>query len=332
MQSPEPSRSPTAKAEAYQLYLKGRYHWNKRTPDEMKRAIEYFQHAVTVDSSYALAYSGLADCYSMLVDYGNLPAREAMPLAKSAALRARELDDSLAEAHASLGNISTIYDWDWAAAESSFTRALQLNPGYALGHVWYAKFLSRVGQIDKAVMEGRLAADLDPLSLPVNTNFGAYLYYARRYDDAREQLEKTLELDRSFSPAHFWLGKVYVRQGRLTEALTESDKITADPQARQLLAVEALAVSGRRADAMNIVHEWGVRRPESSEVPPSCFAQAYSSLGENEVALEWLKRAYEERDGSVLVALTFPSFDGLRRDPRFVALFARMGLPYRSIK
>src|SRR5258708_4156366 len=203
MQLAEPSRSPTAKADAYQLYLKGRYFWNKRTPEEIKRAIEYFQHAVTVDPAYALAYAGLADCYSLLVEFGNLPAREAMPVAKSAALRARELDDSLAEAHASLGNISTIYDWDWAAAESSFLRALQLNPGYAMAHVWYAKFLSKVGQLDLSVIEGKRAADLDPLSLPVNTNFGAYLYYARRYEDAREQLEKTLELDATFPLAHF---------------------------------------------------------------------------------------------------------------------------------
>src|SRR5260370_39296601 len=175
MQLAEPSRSPTAKADAYQLYLKGRYHWNKRTPEEIKRAIEYFQHAVTVDPSYALAYSGLADCYSTLVEYGNLPAREAMPVAKSAALRALELDNSLAEAHASLGIISTLYDWDWATAETSFVRALQLNPGYAIAHGWYARFLTKIGRVDKAIVELHRAADLEPLSLPVNSNLGAAL-------------------------------------------------------------------------------------------------------------------------------------------------------------
>src|SRR5258708_1976491 len=157
----------------------------------MKRAIEYFQHAVTVDSSYALAYSGLADCYSTLADHGNLPAREAMPVAKSAALRARELDDSLAEAHTSVGIVSSVYDWDWSAAESSFVRALRLNPGYVTDQQGYAQFLTKIGQVGRALVEGKLAVDLDPLSVPANSNFGAYLYYARRYEDAREQLERT---------------------------------------------------------------------------------------------------------------------------------------------
>ena len=201
-----------------------------------------------------------------------------------------------------------------------------------MAHVWYAKFLSKVGQLDLSVIEGKRAADLDPLSLPVNTNFGAYLYYARRYEDAREQLEKTLELDATFPLAHFWLGEVHIRQGKFAAALAESEKMTADTQFRQLLAAEAYAVSGRRAEAMNIIHGWEMRKPESPGVAPSSFAQVYSSLGEYELALEWLNRAYEERDASLLTALTFPSFDGLRSAPRFIALFGRIGLPYRSMK
>jgi TolB-like protein/Tfp pilus assembly protein PilF len=335
MQLPDASERPEANAEARTLYLRGRYHWNKRTVDEINKAVVFFKDAVKADPGYALAYSGLADCYSTLVDYGNLPADEGMPEAKNAALKALELDDTLAETQTSFAEVA-VCDRDWAGAESSFLRALRLNPGYAMAHIWYARFLTKIAQADWAIVETRRALDLDPLSLVVNNALGADLYFAKRYGEAREQLLKTLDLEPGFMPAHFWLGRVYIRQGKFADALDESVKAAKadikDQQLAQLLAAETYAVSGRRAEALNIIREWEARRLQSSNVAASYFATVYSSLHEKELTLEWLNRAYDERDSSLLTAQIHPAFDWLRSDVRFQEIFKRMGLPYKSLR
>jgi serine/threonine protein kinase/Tfp pilus assembly protein PilF len=336
MQLPNQSSGNTTDSEAYKLYLKGRFCWNKRNTQEIHKAIGYFEEAVKADPGYALVYSGLSDCYSTLVDYGNLPADQGMPKAKAAAEKALQLDRSLAETQTSFAWVSALYDWNWAAAEASFLQALRLNPNYATAHVWYARFLTKIAHTDGAIVEAKLAADLDPLSLVVNTALGADLYFARRYDEARDQLLKTLDLEPGFMPAHFWLGRVYIRQQRYVEALAESEKAAnadvGDRQLAQLLAGEIYAVSGRRTEALHIIDEWQLRRSQSSNVAASSFAVVYSSLGEKELTLEWLNRAYNERDSSLLTAQIHPAYDWLKSDPRFQEIFKRMGLPFKPLR
>ena len=323
------ARRPTENVEAYQLYLKGRYFWTKRTEEGLKKGIAYFQQAIEEQPDFALAYSGLADSYLVLCGLNLLPPRDAFPRVKAAAQRSLELDETRPEAHASLADAKFYFDWDWAGAEREYRRAIELNPGYATGHQWYSEFLVAMGRHEEAVAEARRAYELDPLSLPVNLNVGWVFYRARQQDRAIEQFRKTLELDQNFSPAHFFLGHAYEQKGMYEEALAEFQKaISLSGRNPRLLSVlgHGYAVSGRTQEAMKVYDELG-EMEKKSYVPSYHFALIHAGLGNKDRAFEWLERAYEERSVYLVFLNADPRLDGLRPDPRFADLLRRVGLP-----
>ncbi|HYE66088.1 MAG TPA: protein kinase, partial [Pyrinomonadaceae bacterium] len=318
----------TENAGAYQLYLKGRYHLNKRTEEGFKKGIEYFQQAIDMDINYALAYAGLSDSYILLERYGVLKPKEAIPQAKAAVLKALEIDDSLAEAHTSLAYAKLIYDWDWLAAEGEYTRAIELNRNYATAHHWYGWHLSHTGRHAEALAEMKWAQELDPLSLIINTNMGTILYFARRYDEAITQLQKTLELDASFIVAHQWLGRAYEQKGMYVEAIAEHRTVLNilgnEPESLASLG-HASAVSGRSGEARKVVDKLR-KLSKRRYVSPYWIAIIYTGLGEREQAFEWLEKAYEERFDWLIFLKVEPMFDSLRSEARFADLMRRVGL------
>ncbi len=317
----------TENAEAYQFYLRGRYHWNKRSVESVKKAVVYFNQATDVDPNYAPAYSGLADCYNTLNEYGAFPIKVGFQRTKAAALKALELDDTLAEAHASLAFIRLNFDWDWVGAEQSFERAIQLNPNYATARQWYGVYLIAQGRFDAGIAETERALQLEPLVVNINSQLARALYFARRYDQSIEQCKRTLDLDPNFASAHIFLGQAYLQKGMRAEAiaaLQQARTLSGDrPEAIAALG-HAYAVSGRRSDAMEIVErlQSGPKRSDFSYR----LAMIHSGFGETALAIEMLEKAYEESD--VMMALRLkvdPVFDGLRSDPRFIDLLRRVG-------
>jgi eukaryotic-like serine/threonine-protein kinase len=325
------TRVGTKDADAYQLYLKGRYYWDKRTPEGLQKAIEYFQQAVDKDPTYALAYAGLADTYDMVGWFKQsvAPPREAMPKAKAAAQKALEIDDRLAEAHVSLGWASFTYDWDWPGAEKHFERALALNAAYPTAHQWYSNYLSALGRSDEAVAEAQRALDLDPVSPVISFNLAFALYSARRFDQAIEQSRKALEMDPSFPLAHWMLWQAYVAKGMYREALAEYEKYPAVSRGRPwplALQGNTLARLGERSEALRVVA--GLRALSKQRfVPAVSFAVVYVGLGEKDQAFTWLEKAYEERSSSLVYLRVDSIWDSLRSDPRYADLLRRMGLP-----
>lgn len=326
----------TADPEAYRLYLKGRFHWNKRTREGLTKGIDYFATAIERDPSYALAYSGLADCYNLLSLYSVLPPTETMPKAKAAASRALELDSSLAEAHTSLGYAHLYFDWDWAAAEREFRQALAINPNYATAHHWYHEYLTAMGRFEEQMAEILLAQELDPLSLIINTDVGWGLYYRGSYDEAIEQLVRTLELDANFAVAHLILGLAYAQQRSLGAAMSSVQRaIDLSGGAPSTLAVAALAyvfaLQDRRTEALNVL-----RRLESvSDARYSldyCFAMVMAGLDDRSAACQRLERAVEERYDRLIYLNVDPAFDPLRSDARFKEVVRAIGLPERPVQ
>jgi DNA-binding SARP family transcriptional activator len=324
----------TADPDAYRLYLKGRFHWNKRTAAGLTKGIEYFKEAIQKDPSYALAYSGLADCYNLLSLYSLLPPNETMPQARAAGEKALQLDPSLAEAHASRAYTCLYYDWDWAAAEAEFQRALAINPNYATAHHWYHELLTALGRFEEQMAEILLAQELDPLSLIINTDVGWGLYYARSYDRAIEQLLRTLELDANFAVAHLILGLTYAQKNSLREAASSIQRaIDLSGGTPSTLAVAALgyvhARSGRQSDARSII-----TRIETiagaGYVSDYCRAMVLTGLGDSPAACERLERAIEERYDRLIYLNVEPVFDGLRADAGFRRLISKIGLPQRG--
>ncbi|HZE82539.1 MAG TPA: tetratricopeptide repeat protein [Candidatus Polarisedimenticolia bacterium] len=319
----------TENAEAYQLYLKGRYYWNKRTPDGIHKAVDSFQQAIEKDPGYALAYAGLADCYQ--VPANPLPPREKMPLAKAAAMKALQLDDTLVEAHTTLARVFYAYDWDWPGAEKEFKRAIELNPRYAPVHQWYGGYLSATGRFPEADAEKKRALDLEPVSLVINFEVGLASYTSRNYDRAIVQFQKTLELDPNFPPPHTFLAAAYEQKGMFEEAIATFQRaisVTQGPP--KTLAMASLghvyAVSGRKAEAHKILAELQ-RLSERSYVAATDIALVYSGLGEKDKSFAWLDKAYEEHSFSLSQIKVEPRFDALRSDPRFADLLRRIGLP-----
>ncbi|MGD1082213.1 MAG: winged helix-turn-helix domain-containing protein [Candidatus Sulfotelmatobacter sp.] len=317
--------------QVHESYLKGRYYLNERTEDSMNRSVAYFQQAIGRDPSYALAYCGLADAYALLGFRGGFPSKDALSRAKAAALKAIELDDTLAEPHASLAFIAETHEWDWATAEREYKRALELNPGDARAHHWYAGYLMYVGRFEEGIAEAKRARDLDPLSLPVNNALAGRLLVAGRVDEALAQLQQTLEMDPHFAPAHQTLGWAYLNMRKNHEAIQEFQ------QALQLSGTDdkdimldlgfAYATVGNQEKARGILaklkklHEQGL-------IPSGSIAILYGALGELDEAFAWLEKAYEERDPE-LTYLQVPGrrFAPLRHDARFQQLVHRMGLP-----
>jgi TolB-like protein/DNA-binding winged helix-turn-helix (wHTH) protein/Tfp pilus assembly protein PilF len=323
-------RRYTEDVEAYQLYLKGRYHLNKRTEEGFKKGIEYFEQAIEHDPRYALAHAGLADAYILLGagDYAVLAPREAMRKAKVAATTALELDETLAEAHTSLGFLHYIYDWDWPSAERHYRRAVELNTNYAPAHHWYALYLSAMNRMSEAAEQGERARDLDPVSLIVNTDLGLIYYRARQYDRAFEQLRKTLEIEPDFPPARWNLGRAYAQQGKYQEALAEIRKaVEASGRSPVYLATlgYVYAVAGRKREATAVLQE--LRSLSGKRyVLPNLLAVVYVGLGEKDQAFKWLGQAYQERSDFMIVLRVDPALDSLRSDPRFAELERRVGL------
>jgi TolB-like protein/DNA-binding winged helix-turn-helix (wHTH) protein/Tfp pilus assembly protein PilF len=321
----------TENAEAYQLYLKGRYYWNKRTPDGIQKAIESFQQAIGKDPSYALAYAGLADCYH--VPANPLPPRKKMPLAKAAAMKALQLDDSLVEAHTGLARVLHVYDWDWPAAEKEFKRAIELNPRYAPTHQWYGGYLSAIGRFQEADAEKKRALELEPLSLAINFEAGLAFYFSRRYDEAIDRFQKTLELDANFPPPHALLAAAYEQKGMFEDAIAAFQKAITVTPLRGIAQAQAIAglahvyaVSGRKAEARKILAELQ-RVSEHSYVPATDMALVYAGLEDKDKAFAWLDKAYEEHSFALSNLKVEPRFDPLRSDLRFADLLRRIGLP-----
>jgi serine/threonine protein kinase/Tfp pilus assembly protein PilF len=322
----------TESNEAYQLYLRGRFYWNKRSEEGMQKSLEYFQQAIERDPNFALAYSGLADTYDLLGASdasGGMPPNEAMPKAKAAALKALEIDDTLAEAHVSLAHVKYYYDCDWAAAEREYKRAIELNPNYPTAHQWYAVYLMSAGRFDEALAQNRRAQELDPLSLPINMTLGWVLLNARQYDQSVEQLRKTLEMDPNFILTHHRLGLVYEQKGKYDEAIAEFRQVL-NLSAGKPLGIAALAhayaLSGKRAEAQRTLAELQ-EISKRRYVSPASIALIYAALGDKDQAFAWLEKADKERDANLARLTVDPRFDSLRSDPRFVDLERRIGIP-----
>ena len=316
--------------EAHENYLKGRYYFNLRTGDALNKSIASFQQAIARDSRYALAYSGLADAYAVLGFRGGFPSKDALSLAKTAALKAIELDETLTEPHASLAFIAETHEWDWATAEREYKRALELNPSDARTHNWYAGYLMYVGRFDDGISEARCARDLDPLSLPINNALAGRLLAGSRYDEALKQVQKTLELDAHFAPAHQTLGWVYLHSGKQEEAIREFQNAlrlsgTADADLQLDLGI-AYAMTGKRDEARRILAKLE-NLHEQGGVPSGSVAILHGAVGESNEAFAWLEKAYEERDPQLTYIKAGRRFEPLRKDPRFAELVHRLGLP-----
>ena len=315
----------TENSEAYQLYWKGRYYWNQRRPEDIRAAIRYFQQAIELDHSYALAYTGLADCY-VLGNLLQLSPKEAMPIAIEKTNTALSIDPGLAEAHTSLAKIKLSYEWDWAGAESEFKKALELKPGYATAHQWFGVYLSEMGRHDESLEHRKRALDLDPLSLSISTGVGRAYFWARRYDEGLEQLQKTLERDPKYADTHWSLGLNYEGRKMYAEAIAAYQRAislskTAEfPEGKpEMIAAlgHAYAVSGRRSEALKIIEQLQALINQRSYVSPYSIALIHAGLEETDQAFEWLDRAYNERDESFIHLKVDPRLDHLRPDPRF---------------
>ncbi|MFQ5866119.1 MAG: protein kinase [bacterium] len=318
----------TENLEAYNLYLQGNYYANKRTSQGLNKGIEYFKQAIKIDSEFAFAYAALAQCYFLIGNYGYVPPSNIFPRAKTAAVHALEIDDLLAEAHTELANIRFWFDWDWPSAENTFKYAIKINPDYAQAHRLYAAFLTRMGRHDEAIGEIKRAQELDPLELMNHTVEGYILYYARRYDQSIEQLNKTIEMEPNFFVPYLWLGLAYVEKGMLVEASIAVQKgITlsrGNPNGVALLGY-IHAISGKRNEAQKILDQLH-QLSQQRYIKPSLVATIHIGLGENDKAFGWLEKAYEARDNFLVYLKVMPSVDHLRSDPRFTALLKKMGL------
>jgi TolB-like protein/DNA-binding winged helix-turn-helix (wHTH) protein/Flp pilus assembly protein TadD len=313
--------------EAYDAYLKGRYFWNKRTADGLRQAIDYFQQVIATNPNYAEAYAGLADSYALAGDweYGVLAPKEAYPKAKAAAAKALELENTLGEAHISLAFCLDGFDWDWESAGREFRRGIELNPGYATGHQWYAWHLTALGRNDEAIAEMKKAEDLDPLSLIISAELAEEFLIAHRYDEAIKQSRKTMALDPFFAVAHFELGQAFVQKQMFTEAIAELQKaieLSAGSTTFRSNLAYAYAESGKKNEAAKILNDLKNDSHAVSNAPE--IALVYMGLGEKDQAIAWLEKAYEERFNPSV--LRRPAFDPLRSDPRFQNLLRRIGL------
>jgi len=314
--------------EAYEAYLKGRYFWNKRTGDDLQKAVEYFNQALSRDPNYAQAYSGLADAYALLGDweYGVLAPKDAFPRAKAAAVRALELDNTLSEAHTSLAFCLDAFDWDLKSADTEFRRGIDLNPGYATAHHWHAWHLSMLGRNDDAIAEMKKALRLDPLSLIINADLAELLLIAHFADESIQQSRRTIEMDVNFPLAHNQLAVAYLQRGRHDEAIAELQKavqLSAGSPICTANLARAFAASGRRNEAVHLLGELRTRS-SASYSNASEIAVVYAALGDNDQAMSWLEKGFEERfNPSVLLR---PGFDPLRADRRFQELERRIGI------
>ena len=321
-----PARTASLNSEAYQLYLCGHFHWNRRSPEEFRKAITFFQQAIAIDPNYALAFTGLADCYSLLPIYDRLSqATETMPQAKTAILRALAIDDSLAEAHASLGLILAIFDFEWLAAERQYQRAIELNPNSPAPHQWYGELLVNTGRFDAGLAQGRHAVDLDPLSQVANLALGIQLNSARRYDEAIAQLQKTLTLGRNFADTNYFLFEAYANQGLYQEAVAvyaRQKQLDGEP-ATEVDAFKDVVAK----DSWPGFLRHRLRSLEAQE-QPDCdeIASFYARVGDLDRAFAWLEKSYASRSARLTHLKVDARYDNLRADARFADMLRRVGL------
>jgi serine/threonine-protein kinase len=313
----------TSDTEAYQLYLRGRYFLNKSTEEDLRKSTAYFEQALQKDPNYALAYTGLADSYVQLGNYGLIQMKDSYPKAKAALTQSLEKDEKLGEAHASLGFVLMNYYWDWTEAEREFKRAVEINPNYAMAHNWYSQHLAFTGNSQEALREAKRAQEIDPISPWNNSAFVSFL--ARQYDDAILASQKTLELDPNFAVAHMIIGLSYVQKKRYEEGISELQKASANPDSRALLGY-AYAMAGKRTEGRKILIELE-QSATKKYVSPFPLAVAYTGLGEKDRAFAALEKAYEERSWGMGMLRVNPVFDPIRSDPRFAALLRRVNLP-----
>jgi TolB-like protein/Flp pilus assembly protein TadD len=325
-----PPRSPahyTQNAEAYHLYLKGRYHWNKNTEQGYTDAINYFKQAIEIDSNYALAYSGLADSYALRDYYGLFPPWDMMPKAKASAMRALAIDDQLAEAHTSLACVKMLYEYDWVEAESEFKRAIELNPQYANAHQWYSRLLLAVAQFDRSLAEVKTALEIEPFDLGNNLQLGWHLFYTRRYDQALAQCKEIINLHSNSWAAHLLMGMACEQLDKFPAALSELQ--TAQRLEPTLLGLgilgHAYGVAGQEGEARRVLDELNLNS-KGRYVPPYSYALIHTGLGEKDLAFEWLEKAYEYRNEWLVWLKVDPELDDLRSDLRFTKLVKRIGL------
>ncbi len=319
----------TANPEAYQLYLKGKFYWNKRTGESLKQAAELYRQAIEKDPNYALAYSGLAETYVLFSSYDVAPANDSMPQAKAAALRALEIDDSLAEAHTALGFYLSNYEWDRDGSEKEYRRAVELKPNYATAHHWLGADLSNVKRFDDSLIEYKRAEELDPLSPIIGTNLGDMLVYARRYDEAIAQYKRTLVRNPNFPYAHLALARAYATKGMYPEAIAEartSIELNSGSSAKGFLGLW-LAKSGKREETVKLL---GELKQESTRnyVQSLTFALIYLALGDKEEALNHLEKHMWSRAETASSYAVEPELDELRSEPRFKEMLKRMNLPH----
>lgn len=316
----------TANTEAYHLYLKGRYNWNKRTPSGTARAVEYFEQAIRLDSNYALAYAGLADSYNLMAGNSGTPPRETFAKAKAAALKALAIDDSLAEAHTSLSLVRYLFDWEWSAAEQGFKRAIELNPNYATAHHWYGEFLVLMRRFDEGFKELIKAQELDPLSLPINADLGQYYFFSRQYEQAVEQLNKALELEPNFVRALALLGWTFEQMGNYEAAIAKFEQATALSGSRTLIVAglgHTHAISGNREEAIKIL---AALKEQAGHfyISPYEIAVIHTALREPEQAFDCLEQACDDHSVWLSWLDVDPRLDLLRPDPRFARLVQRV--------
>jgi TolB-like protein/Tfp pilus assembly protein PilF len=322
-------RRYTENPTAYELYLKGRYHWNQRTEDGLRKAIQHFKQAIAEDQDYALAYAGLSDCFQILGGYRILSPLDAFSRAKDAATKALELDKGLAEAHTSLALATLYFDWDWAKAEERFKLAIRLQPNYATARQWYTGYLLVMGRPEEALESMEQAHSLDPLSLGINTHLGWAFYFTRRFEEAVEQLTKTIELGPEYTLAHFVLGQCYAQLAKYPEAIAEL-QLAASLSRRLPSILSALGhthgLIGEGAEARKILDELQLLSGKRY-VSAYDMALVHLGLGETDQSIEWLEKALIERATWMVWLNTEPVFDNLRLDPRFQRIVRDVGLP-----
>lgn len=320
----------TDNIEAYSEYLKGRYQWNKRTAESLKKSIEHFDQAIEKDPRYALAYAGLADVYIIMGLYGSLPPQFVMPKAKASAQKALEIDPDLAEAHTSLGCIQSVYGWDWEGAEEQFQLGIDLNPNYALAHHWYSiNYLTPQGRFSEAISEIQKALDLDPISLAINATVGLVYYFAREYDAAVDCFLKTLEVEPNFAMAHFFLGQTHIQRKMFDEALSrfeEANKLFGGSTNMQATYATAAALAGDKEKAREILDSL---TDVSNEKYVSAYdmAMIHTGLGDEKMAFKWLEKALDEHSYLLIYLNVDPLLDPLRGDKRFISIKQKMGFP-----
>ena len=319
----------TSSTEAYLNYLRGRHFWNKRTEQDLKKAIGFFTDALTSDGNYAKAYTGLADSYAALALLEFMAPHEAYPKAREAVARALSLDAQLAEAHTSLGLIRFQYDWEWKGAEEAFREAIHINPNYAPAHHLFADYLKAMGRFDEALAEIEKAQELDPLSLAINTGVGHVLYLSRQYDRAIEQYRRAVELDPSFMATHVWYGRPYLEKGMFAEAISELEtavKLSGESTLALAMLGHGLASAGRKDEAMHILAKL-MERSKNQYVPSYWIAVLYNGFRDREQVAVWMRRAFEERSSWLVWSNVEPRFAWLRDDPDFASLMNAMKFP-----